>query len=89
MKRIMKQTAEQTLQSALIYAQIENDDPQCLFSNCSCGLYHFIVETLYLKYEFYVDSEDSTILGIQTEPLPYFESLHFCESNDEISSAVA
>ncbi len=82
-------TTEQAMGRALIYTRIENDDPCCLFSSCRDGLYHFVVATAYLKYEFYVDAEDGTVLGIDTEPLLYPEAMLFCECGDDAQPAVA
>ena len=82
-------TAGQALDCALLYAKIENEDPRCLFSHSREGLYHFIVRTAYLKYEFYVEAGDGTVLGIDTEPLLYPEALLFCERGDDVQPAVA
>lgn len=82
-------TAGQALDCALLYAKIENEDPRCLFSHSREGLYHFIVRTAYLKYEFYVEAGDGTVLGIDTEPLQYPETLLFCDSEAEARPAVA
>lgn len=82
-------TTEQAMGRALVYAGIENEDPRYLFSNCKDGLYHFVVTTAYLKYEFYVDAEDGTVLGIDTEPLLYPEALLFCDCDDDAQPSVA
>ncbi len=82
-------TTEQALGRALVYARIENEDPRCLFSNYKDGLCHFVVTTAYLKYEFYVNTEDGTVLGIDTQPLLYPEALFFCEYDNDSQPAVA
>lgn len=89
MNKIKMLTAEQALNHALIYARIENEEPRCLFSRRRDGLYQFIVRTVCLKYEFYVDAEDGTVLGIDTEPLQYPEALLFCDRGVETRPEVA
>ena len=81
-------TREQALQSAFAFASIQNDEPCCLSSRYTDGLFHFIVSTLYLRYEFYVDAESGEVLGIDTEPLPYEEE-HALLHGGEMLSSVA
>lgn len=82
-------TTDQALRRALVYARIENEDPRCLFSSGRDGLYHFVVTTVCLKYEFYVDAGDGTVLGIDTEPLLYPEALLFSECDNDAQFTVA
>ena len=78
MNNTLKLTTDQALQSAIAYAEIENDEPRCASGSFAGGLYHFIVTTLYLRYEFYVDAVSGEVLGISTEPLSYPEALNLC-----------
>ncbi len=68
-------TPAQALQCAIAYAEIKNDEPVCTSGTYADGLYHFIVTTLYLRYEFYIDAVKGEVLGISTEPLSYLETL--------------
>ena len=45
------------------YADIKNDEPFCLSRTYADELYHFVVWTLYLRYEFYVDAVSGEVLG--------------------------
>ena len=64
-------TQEQAMRHALIFADIEDDEPACMSSRYEEGLYHFVLNTPYMKYEFYVDAADGEVMGIGTEPVPY------------------
>ena len=78
MNNTLKLTTDQALQSAIAYAEIKNDEPRCASGSFADGVYHFIVTTLYLRYEFYVDAVSGEVLGISTEPLSYPEALNLC-----------
>ena len=84
-----KLTAEQALGCALIYARIEKEEPRCLFSHYKDSLYQFVVRTVCLQYEFYVDAVDGTVWGINTEPLLYPETLLFWAHDEQARPAVA
>ncbi len=79
-------TPEQAMQFALTSANIENDEPVCQTSRYDEGLYHFVLQTLCLRYEFYVDAANGEVLGISTEPLPYTESLNLCSGKETLPS---
>ncbi len=82
MNNTMKLTTDQALQSAIAYAEIKNDEPRCTSGSFADGIYHFIVTTLYLRYEFYVDAVSGEVLGISTEPLSYLEMLRLCTDGE-------
>ena len=84
MNNTLKLTTDQALQSAIAYAEIENDEPRCASGSFAGGLYHFIVTTQYLRYEFYVDAVSGEVLGISTEPLSYPETLNLCADGDSL-----
>ncbi len=69
MDTIIKLTREQALKYALSFANIENDEPCCVSDGYGDGLYHFVVRTLFLKYEFYVNEVNGDVVGMNTEPL--------------------
>jgi len=75
MNAIINLMPEQALQRALIYADIKNDEPFCLSRTYADELYHFVVRTFYMRYEFYVDAVSGEVLGISTEPLSYAAAL--------------
>ena len=77
-------TTDQALQRAIAYAEIKNDDPVCTFSGFANGLHHFIVATVSLRYEFYVDAVEDEVLGISTEPLSYSEALGLCTAGEKL-----
>ncbi len=62
-------TKEQALKLAVDYARIANDNPRCLSVRFAQGLYAFLVETDYMRYEFYVDAAEGDIPGFSAEPL--------------------
>lgn len=67
---------EQALQLALACTDLNNDEFCCLSSRYSQGLYSFVLCTLCLKYEFYVDAAKEEVLGINTEPFPSMEAMN-------------
>lgn len=69
MRTVIKLTSEQALYKALNYAEIGNDEYDCLSKEYRDGLYFFLVQTAYLKYEFFVDAACGAVLGINTEPV--------------------
>ena len=81
--------SEHALHTALIYAGIEKEEFDCLLQQYEDGLYHFLLRTYWMKYEFYVEDRTGEILGIQTEPLVYREVLDVCGSAGAALSAVA
>ena len=89
MTMITKLSSEQAMHNALVYGGIENEDFECLFKQYEDGLYHFLVHTTWMQYEFYVEAGTGEVLGIQTEPLVYWEDLCPCEGAKEALSAVA
>ena len=84
MNNTLKLTTDQALQSAIAYAEIKNDEPRCASGSFAYGVYHFIVTTLYLRYEFYVDAVSGEVLGISTEPLSYLETLRLCTDGEPL-----
>ena len=72
-------TKDQALRAALRYADLPCDQALCLDSRLEDGLWHMLVRTAYLRYEFYVDAVSGELLGIDTQPLPYPEMLRFAE----------
>ncbi len=86
MNTIIQLTPERALQQALVYADIQNDEPRCLYSRYADGLYHFVVSTFSLKYEFYVDAETGEVPGISMEPLAYPEILLPGDGSGALSS---
>ncbi len=84
MNNTLKLTTDQALQSAIAYAEIKNDEPRCASGSLADGVYHFIVTTLYLRYEFYVDAVSGEVLGISTEPLSYLETLMLCTDGEPL-----
>lgn len=60
---------EKALHNALVYAGIENEEYACMSIGYMDGLHYFLVHTLCLKYEFFVESASGDVLGINTEPL--------------------
>lgn len=82
-------TSKQALYNALAYAGIENGEYSCRSALLEDGLYHFVVRTNFMNYEFYVDAVNGEVLGISTEPLIYREALCVCESGAEVLPAVA
>ena len=77
-------TQNQALKCAIAYVEIKNDEPVCTSSSFADGLYHFIVTTLYLRYEFYVDAMNGEVLGISTEPLLDLEELNLSMDPEEM-----
>ena len=78
MNNTIKLTPDQALRCAIAYAELKNDEPVCTSCGFADGLFRFIVTTLYLRYEFYVDAVSGEVLGISTEPLSYPEALNLC-----------
>ena len=79
-------TPEQAMQFARSFANIDNDEFVCLTSRYAEGLYHFVLCTLCLQYEFYVDAANGEVLGVDTEPLPYAEALNLCNGEGSLPS---
>ena len=84
MNKTIKLTQDEALRCAIIYTNIGNDEPVCISGNLADGLFHFIVTTLYLRYEFYVDAGNGEVLGISTEPLAYPEALNLCTTGERL-----
>ena len=80
-------TPEQAMRYALIAADIEEEKPLCLASRYAEGLYHFVLCTAYVKYEFYVDAANGEVLGVGTEPLPHAEALNLRGGRESLLSA--
>ncbi len=89
MNMISNLSSEKALYNALRYAGIENEEIDCLLKRYEDGLYHFLVRTGYVRYEFYVEAGSGTVLGITSEPLSYGEVLAVCGSAGAALSAVA
>lgn len=77
---------EQALQLALACTDLKNDEFCCLSSRYSQGLYSFVLCTLCLKYEFYVDAAKGEVLGINTEPFSSMEALYMLGDKKLFSS---
>ena len=84
MNNTIKLTPDQALQCVIAYAELKNDEPVCTSCSFTDGLFHFIVTTLYLRYEFYVDAVSGEVLGISTEPLSYLETLRLCTDGEPL-----
>ncbi len=82
-------TREQALDRALNDAGISNAENLCLLNRYVDGLYEIVVHTLYLRYEAYVDAQTGEVLGLNTEPLPYPETLSLCSREEESTPAAA
>ena len=80
MKTSSNLTPEQALQFALACTDLENDEFCCLSSRYSRGLYSFVLCTLCLRYEFYVDASNGEVLGINTEPFSSMEAMNILET---------
>ena len=89
MNAMNNMTGELALRIALTYAGIENNDFLCLGNICRGGFYQIAVRTPYLKYEFYVDAVNGEVAGIDTEPVPYQEALHFSAGGEDGLTAAA
>ena len=85
MNNALKLTADQALRSAIAYADIKNDELVCTSGSFADGLYHFLVTTLYMRYEFYVDAASGEVPGFSTEPLSCLETLGLCTEGNEKS----
>ena len=77
---------EQALQLALACTDLNNDEFCCLSSRYSQGLYNFVLRTLCLRYEFYVDASNGEVLGINTEPFSSMEAMNMLEGKNLFSS---
>ncbi len=66
MKNINSKTA---LNNALTSVGINDSNYCCEYICLENGLYHLVVSTLMLRYEFYVDAENGEVLGTNTEPV--------------------
>ena len=86
MKTSSNLTPEQALQFALACTDLENDEFCCLSSRYSRGLYSFVLSTLCLRYEFYVDASNGEVLGINTEPFSSMEAMNMLEGKNLFSS---
>ena len=73
---------EQALQFALACVNLSNDEFCCLSSQYNQGLYNFVLRTLCLRYEFYVDASNGEVLGINTEPFPSMEAVNMLEGKN-------
>ncbi len=82
-------TSEQAMVRAIAFAGINNEEYHCISNHLEGGLYHLIIKTLCMKYEFYIDAVCGDILGIDTEPLPYQDILCLCETAERALSDVA
>lgn len=89
MNTITNTTSVQALHNALIYAGIENNEFDCPFERYEDGLFHFLVRTFWMEYEFFVEANTGEVLGINTEPLVYREAIGLCEPANDALSAVA
>lgn len=78
MNKMNPLTAKQALYIALNDVGITESESICLFNQYDNGLYHVLVKTAYMKYEFYVDAANGEVLGLDMEPQPYSETLGFC-----------
>ena len=70
-------TAKQAQLASLGYVDITETESVCLLNQYENGLYHLLIKTAYMKYEFYVDAARDEVLGVNTEPVPYPEVLSF------------
>lgn len=77
---------EQALQLALACTDLNNDEFCCLSSRYNQGLYNFVLRTLRLRYEFYVDASNGEVLGINTEPFSSMEALYMLGDKKLFSS---
>lgn len=77
---------EQALQFALACVNLSNDEFCCLSSRYNQGLYNFVLRTLCLRYEFYVDASNGEVLGINTEPFSSMEALYMLGDKKLFSS---
>ena len=84
MNNTLKLTADQALRSAIAYADIKNDELVCTSGSFADGLYHFLVTTLYMRYEFYVDATSGEVPGFSTEPLSCLETLGLCTEGEAL-----
>lgn len=89
MNMISNLSSEKALHNALRYAGIENEEIDCLLKRYEDGLYHFLVRTFWMQFEFYVDAGIGEVLGINTEPILYREDGGLCEPAEEALSSVA
>ena len=62
-------TITEAIRSAVLYANIENDEPFCASALYEEGSFALVIYTFYQKYEFYVDSRSGEVLGILSEPM--------------------
>ena len=58
---------------AISYSRIELDDPYCVSAIYEDTIIALVINTLYQRYEFYVDSCSGEVLGIMSEPADYSE----------------
>lgn len=65
-----KLTADEAIQNAAAGADLKNADYRCVSVIHRGGYYEIILQTLFLKYEFYVDDTTGETAGLNTEPLP-------------------
>ena len=77
---------EQALQLALACVNLSNDEFCCLSSQYNQGLYNFVLRTLCLRYEFYVDAAKGEVLGINTEPFSSMEAMNMLGDKNLFSS---
>lgn len=89
MNMITNLNSEQALHNALLFAGIENEEFVCLLNRYKDGLYHLLVRTIWMKYEFYVEASIGEVLGMNTEPLLYREGCSLCEPVKEALASVA
>ncbi len=67
-------------------SRFTGDEPRCLSAEYDSGLHRFLVTTLFMRYEFYVDALSGEVLGIDTQPLPYRETPELISCERALSS---
>ena len=60
--------ANNALRIAMRYAKLNKETTVCTGLSCTDGLYEITLRTPYQIYEFYVDSDQGEVLGINTVP---------------------
>ena len=60
--------ANDALRIAMRYAKLNKETTVCTGLSFADGLYEITLRTPYQTYEFYVDSADGEVLGINAEP---------------------
>ena len=80
-------TVKEAIRVAVNYAGLENDSYRCVESVYDNGLYMLTIQTSYQRCEFYVDADNSEVIGYNSEPLTDLESLYDDEQNDKLRTA--